>query len=524
LRCDFLFTFSLSYLTSRTFFITMALAKMDCEVPNCTWASAEGTLEQQLQLLVIHNQIAHTALFGREDAAHLVARGKPESLPRPTISEGATEADFTRFQDKWLRYKRSTLAQATPRHVSDQLWACCSPELETSVYNTGANSNTEEYELMEKIKRLAVRRQNPLVNVSQFLDLAQDTEETAGSYMARLKGQASICSFALKCPAPNCIQSVSYSDQMVAHQLVRGLEDPVIQEQVLAQGAENGSMNLDTLIKFIEAKEAGKRSSHLLSSAGGLNRMSEYRKQKNTAHIPSSPASPSQAPLLPPSTCRRCGVAGCKGKTECKAKDKLCSWCQTVGHYERVCMKKKSGKPKKDKEESTTNANFSNEPSTEVGIGNFCSLNISSITPKQKTIAHHEFDPKKGWISKRAESHPILPVSVSVCGDAYTDLCLPPPRTMHRHSKMPALMDTGAQLTVAGPFLLHALGVSEQELTPLSNSVRAANGQSLDLLGGIFITVSGQDSAGDTRVTKQQCYIARNASTLFLSKAGCKDL
>ena len=216
--------------------------KLDCEVENCTWSSRDSaTLEQAIQLLHMHNTIKHGDLFGAAPVTNsLVARARPESLPRPSIAEGATEADFARFQDKWARYKRSTMAQAMPQDILGQLWACCSSELETSVYNTGANATTDEKELMEAIKRLAVRRQNSLVNTTQFLDMAQDDNETAGSFTARLKGQASTCSFSLPCPSSTCTQAVSYTDQMVAHQLVRGLGDAVIQEQVLAQGAESG--------------------------------------------------------------------------------------------------------------------------------------------------------------------------------------------------------------------------------------------------------------------------------------------
>ena len=215
--------------------------KLDCEVAGCTWASPDSaSLELAFKLLEVHNKVKHGELFGGQVPDSQVARARPESLPRPSISEGATEADFARFEDKWARYRRSALARATPQHIQDQLWACCSDELEVSVYNSGASTSTEEKELMDTIRKLAVRRQNSLVNTTQFLDMAQDSEETAGSFTARLKGQASTCSFSLPCPSSTCSQLVSYRDQMVAHQLVRGLGDPVIQEQVLAQGAESG--------------------------------------------------------------------------------------------------------------------------------------------------------------------------------------------------------------------------------------------------------------------------------------------
>ena len=60
--------------------------------------------------------------------------------------------------------------------------------------------------------------------------MAQHNKETAGSFMARLKGQASTSSFSLLCPSPNCTQAVGYTNQMVSHQLVWDLGDPVIQE------------------------------------------------------------------------------------------------------------------------------------------------------------------------------------------------------------------------------------------------------------------------------------------------------
>ena len=82
----------------------------------------------------------------------------------------------------------------------------------------------------------------------------------------RLKGQASICNFSIKCNSTTCGKLTSYSDQMVSHQLVRGLADPSIQEQILSHAADNLELNLNDTLKFIEAKDSGKRSSNILSS------------------------------------------------------------------------------------------------------------------------------------------------------------------------------------------------------------------------------------------------------------------
>ena len=228
----------------------------------------------------MHLRCVHPELQPAQPGAVHTAGPKPDRLPRPTIGEGVTEADWMHFNDKWSRYKRSTLGGASPQHISDQLWACCEPDLETSVYNTGINSDSDEPTLLAAMRKLAVRAQNTLVNVVKFLDMAQEQEETAGAFTARLKGQASTCNFLIKCSSNTCNQETNYSDQMVCHQLVRGLADPTIQEQMLAHGADNNDLDLAKSLKFVEAKEAGKRSSSLLTTAGGLNKMSEFQRQK----------------------------------------------------------------------------------------------------------------------------------------------------------------------------------------------------------------------------------------------------
>ena len=112
----------------------------------------------------------------------------------------------------------------------DQLWACCSNELARSVYDGGTDNSCTEANLLLAMEKLAVRAQNKLVNVVNFLGMAQDREETAGAFAARLRGQGAICEFVVRCSSSACQHKTSYMDNMVAHQLVRGLGDVEIQE------------------------------------------------------------------------------------------------------------------------------------------------------------------------------------------------------------------------------------------------------------------------------------------------------
>jgi hypothetical protein len=88
--------------------------------------------------------------------------------------------------------------------------------------------------------------------------------------------KASICNFQL--PA----NKTDYTTQIVKHELVCGLHDPLIQEQVLAHSATEEGMDYDTTLKLIEANESRKQDANSLSrsTSSGLNRLSDYQATK----------------------------------------------------------------------------------------------------------------------------------------------------------------------------------------------------------------------------------------------------
>ena len=91
--------------------------------------------------------------------------------------------------------------------------------------------------------------------------MTQDRDETVRSFGARLRGQASVCKFT--CPA--CDQSVDYTYTILRDVLTRGLGDPDIQLDLF--GDKNQDMTFEQVFKFVEVKEAGKRSaSRILDS------------------------------------------------------------------------------------------------------------------------------------------------------------------------------------------------------------------------------------------------------------------
>ena len=315
-----------------------------CPVTGCIYQTPAALPNYELVYkdMDLHTKYTHLELHSaptrQQTGDTSNGSSRADKLPRPALKEDATEADFIFFKDSWARYKRST--GLTGQAAIDQLWACCSPELSRSVYDSGVTSEDNETKLFEAMKRMAVRAQNNLVNVVTFLGMGQDNDEPGGSFTARLKGQAAICDFTVKCN--DCQIETSYKEKMVAHQLVRGLVDPTIQEQVLSHAASNPNLDLAAIQKFIEAKETGRRSGALIAGTGGLNRVSDYKSQQGRDRVRSS--------SQPPSTekCHWCarpghGARGSKEIREqkCKAFKAKCENCSIVGHFKAACKKKK---------------------------------------------------------------------------------------------------------------------------------------------------------------------------------------
>ena len=119
-----------------------------------------------------------------------------------------------------------------------------------------------------------------MVSRMTLMTMTQDREEGIRNFAARLRGQAKICKFYKNC-SHDPAQAVNYTDDMVWHALIKGLGDSDIQQDVL--GHNDQDMNLEDTIKFIEAKEAGKRSQATLQNPGAAA-LSSYKQTDKDQH------------------------------------------------------------------------------------------------------------------------------------------------------------------------------------------------------------------------------------------------
>ena len=121
---------------------------------------------------------------------------------------------------------------------------------------------------------------------------------------------------------------------------------------------------------------------------------------------------------------------------------------------------------------------------------------------------HMTSDQYGRWTQRSPEPQPSVNIDISVSSSSYHELSLPEPKH-HNSALSSATPDTGAQVTVAGPSLMHGLGVKKHELIPVSQRILGANQGSLKLFGGVLADIAGVSRDGQTHNTRELCYYPR---------------
>ena len=286
--------------------------------------------------------------------------------------------------------------------------------------------------------------------------------------------------------------------------LCRCLADNEIQMDLL--GDSNQDMTLEQVLRFVEAKEAGKRSAArlLIPQVADHVAGSSYKRQKKPP--PRNQQGPDQ------DSCTYCGTKGPRKnaptrtrRSECSAFGTQCSHCGRDHHYERVCRAKHNKKPYSTEQE---NAIFDT----------ICDL-TSKTNAKADTLDHHIYN-KTTWSWSRWQSKPQPFVRLQMCTtkEDYDHFGYPL-KTLHAQTLVYAMADTGCQSCLAGLNIVKKLGLSPKDLIPVTLKMHAANSNNIAILGAAIIRLSGNGKS-----SRQIVYVTNATNKLFISRETCIDL
>ena len=373
---------------------------LKCGLCDYTTPPACPTWDHMLKTLELHNAQMHVT----------DKNVKKEKISRPTLRENINEADFNFFENEWKRYRRT--AKLSDTEAVDQLWSCATEDLKRQCFDHGANlENTNEENLLALLKVNSIQAQNKLVDIVHFLNLKQGEDKPISKFIARVRGQAKVCDFKTRCTKTGCGHENSYSEQLSAHIIVKGLVNPEIQERILALAATSeDDLDLKKITEFVYAHETGTRSRKLLNESMSINRMSLYKQNKRGQLS---------------DKCSYCGEKGHGSKApfyirekKCPAFDKKCTKCKRPHHIASQCKSKAEANALECSSQSDTDDDHSE---AELGEFGWFAMTAKENASKNKiqnqnnhVISHHTVDKFGKWKINGAEPQPEVTVQVSV--------------------------------------------------------------------------------------------------------------
>ncbi len=482
------------------------MSEIECPFPDCSYTTGNVEASVAVELLKIHG-LSHAA---PQNAA------KVDKVSRPSISSGISAADWNYFETRWTEYVEATNIKGKTLII--QLLECCDEQLRRDLTRdtVGALTSKTEKDLIEGMKKLAVREENPMVARVELHSMVQGHDEAVRVFGARVRGQANVCKYIIKCK--NCAHDVDYTDHIIQDVITQGLADKDIQLDLL--GSDNQTPTLEETFKFIEKKESGKRSatrlSHNISVQAAAAKSSSYHKQKRE-NIKSI-----DTPTLQRSkdTCTYCGEAGHGRKasfkvrqTSCPAFNHVCGKCNIKNHVESLC---RSEKRAEGKEEAANAADHTT-------VSNLCSIQNEVQCNYSVNLDHHVHDNLTDtWQKRPSMSQPVIKLSISINAEDYKAI-VGHPHSIHNCTKViECIADTGCQSCLAGLGAMSQLGICKEHLLPVNMAMKAANNVNINIIGAVIVRLSEPQNRGTS--TKQIIYITDSTNKFFLSREACLAL
>ena len=336
---------------------------------------------------------------------------------------------------------------------------------------------------LEKIETLLKSVTNPIVHRKEFDNMVQRETDSITEFVTRLKICAEDCDFV--CPhAPEH----NLTEYHLINRIRSGIRDKTLQQELLQKSDSLKTLKdiTDYCTNFESAKSDQKKLTSSDPILGNISSgepdeemspaevaaaISMYKRSKkddlgqHRSEHPESARGNSEK-----KTCKSCGYEWphAKGQSSCPAKNNVCRHCNKKGHFEKVCSRSQKSK-------------------------NISSIIIGSVS--------------RALELSKTEVSPLPKLDVRIGHDEEAPV------------KIPVVADTGAQIPVAGPSQMKAMGIEQNALTPPPESVEHVGGGKLEIMGCYPIYIIHNSQLVETSV-----YFAKGVKNMYISVDLCKKI
>ncbi len=179
-------------------------------------------------------------------------------------------------------------------------------------------------------------------------------------------------------------------------------------------------------------------------------------------------------------------------QTECPAYGKKCGTCGRQNHIDKVCLGGR--RPAKPPSEAT-NEIYSEQTAAFVEPCTVSTDN-NSDEPHTLPLAHHLYDNMSDrWLQRRSSPQPYVTLTLTNEREDYQALGFDL-RKSTRKVTLPAMADTGCQSCLIGLEVAQQMGLTTDDLIPVSMTMRAANRTGIRILGAVVVRITGDCDDG----------------------------
>jgi hypothetical protein len=144
-------------------------------------------------------------------------------------------------------------------------------------------------------------------------------------------------------------------------------------------------------------------------------------------------------------------------------------------------------------------------------------------THKAVRVPNMIFSNNNGWENKNSEEHPTLVITVSTDAADYGHLSLPTPNISPKTVRV--VTDSGCQSRLIGLQTFYNLGLKKSDLVKCESGLSAVNREKIEILGAIFLRLSGKDiTTGRIAVTVVQVYATPVTKRFYISRHAMRQL
>ena len=342
-------------------------------------------------------------------------------------------SDFKAWKAQWQAYySLSGLSRETAATQVQALTLCFSRETIPIVENLGLSlaQRGSVASVIKAIEDYVQGQINETVERRNFRKRVQQPGESFDDFLVSLRELVKTCSF-----CDGACERKSIRDQ-----IIEGILDGEMTEDLLRAK----DLTLDTAISKCRAHEAARRHRVEITSMNTPNSASIQAIKRPAPY-------PGTSTQSAPTTCPGCGSPFHPGgRKSCPAYKVACHHCNKLGHFSRVCKSRQRN--------PLPTAITPNEPRSHL-------IRIEPATIHPPSILSNNI----------TEPAPTINVHVSA---------------LNGSAPMVALPDSGADISVAGPDTVTALGDHCQNLLPSDMTPRGVTGHRMMPLGQIPVTIT----------------------------------